>query len=205
MGRGLSERQRCILCFITEKQQEGWTPSVREIGEAVGLKSSAAVQKHLDSLERQGYIRRFAGKARVIQVIKPPSRTDEPLLIPIVGEIAAGGPILAEENIEGYLNAVDEEVLARGGTFFALRVKGESMIDAGILSGDYVIVRQQPTVENGEIAAALIDQEATVKRFYQEATHVRLQPANAQMAPIFVGDVQVLGKVVSVIRQIGGE
>lgn len=202
MGRGLSERQQHILCFISEKQQEGWTPSVREIGEAVGLKSSAAVQKQLDRLERQGYIRRPAGKARLIQVIKPLAKPDEPLLIPIVGEIAAGGPILAEENIEGYLNAVDEEVLARGGTFFALRVKGESMIEAGILSGDYVIVRQQQLVENGEIAAALLDNEATVKRFYKEADHVRLQPANARMAPILVQKVQILGKVVSVIRQM---
>ncbi|MCE7979798.1 MAG: repressor LexA [Caldilinea sp. CFX5] len=202
MGRGLSERQQHILCFISEKQQEGWTPSVREIGEAMGLKSSAAVQKHLDALERQGYIRRSVGKARVIQVIKPLAKLDEPLLIPIVGEIAAGGPLLAEENIEGYLNAVDAEVLAKGGTFFALRVKGESMIDAGILSGDYVIVRQQPLVENGEIAAALLDNEATVKRFYKEKDHVRLQPANAKMAPILVHDVQILGKVVSVIRQM---
>jgi len=202
MSHKLSERQQRILCFITEKQQEGWTPSVREIGQAVGLKSSAAVQKQLDTLERLGYLRRLPGKARLIQVVKPLTKADEPLLIPIVGDIAAGRPILAEENIDGYLTAVDEAVLARGGTFFALRVKGESMIEAGILSGDYVIVRQQPMVENGEIAAALLDQEATVKRFYKEADHVRLQPANTQMAPILVHDVQVLGKVVSVIRQI---
>ncbi|MEZ4865810.1 MAG: transcriptional repressor LexA [Caldilineaceae bacterium] len=202
MSRGLSERQQQILCFITEKQQEGWTPSVREIGQAVGLRSSAAVQKQLDSLERQGYIRRLPGKARLIQVIKPLATPEQPLSIPIVGEIAAGGPILAEENIDGYLTAVDAQVLARGGTFFALRVKGESMIDAGILSGDYVIVRQQPTAENGEIVAALLDHEATVKRFYKEGDHVRLQPANAQMKPILVHDLQILGKVVSVVRQI---
>jgi repressor LexA len=198
----LSERQRRILCFITEKQQEGWTPSVREIGEAVGLRSSAAVQKHLDTLERLGYVRRLPGKARVLQVLKPVTPPGDQLLIPIVGEIAAGRPLLAEENIDGYLTAVEEKVLSRGGTFFALRVRGDSMIEAGILSGDYVIIRQQPTVENGEIAAALVDHEATVKRFYKEADHIRLQPANAQMAPIFVHDVQVLGKVVSVIRQI---
>jgi len=202
MSHKLSERQQRILCFITEAQQEGWTPSVREIGQAVGLKSSAAVQKQLDTLERLGRLRRLPGKARLIQVVKPFTKADEPLLIPIVGDIAAGRPILAEENIDGYLTAVDEAVLARGGTFFALRVKGESMIEAGILSGDYVIVRQQPMVENGEIAAALLAQEATVKRFYKEADHVRLQPANTQMAPILVHDVQVLGKVVSVIRQI---
>jgi repressor LexA len=202
MGQVLSERQQQILGFITEKQQEGWTPSVREIGEAMGLKSSAAVQKQLDSLERLGYLRRLPGKARLIQVVKPLAKTKESLLIPIVGDIAAGGPILAEENIEGYLTAVDEAVIAKGGAFFALRVKGESMIDAGILSGDYVIVRQQPTVENGEIAAALLDNEATVKRFYREADHVRLQPANTQMGPILVRQVQILGKVVSVIRQL---
>jgi len=202
MGHALSERQRQILSFIIEKQQEGWTPSVREIGETTGLKSSAAVQKQLDSLERLGYLRRLPGKARLIQVTKPLSKTGDHLLIPIVGAIAAGGPILAEENIDGYLTAVDEAVIAKGGSFFALRIKGESMIEAGILSGDYVIVRQQPTVENGEIAAALIDNEATVKRFYKEDDHVRLQPANAQMKPILVQQVQILGKVVSVIRQI---
>ena len=202
MGQALSERQQQILGFITEKQQEGWTPSVREIGEAVGLKTSAAVQKQLDSLERMGYLRRLPGKARLIQVVKPLAKTGDPLQIPIVGTIAAGGPILAEENIDGYLTAVDEAVIAKGGAFFALRVKGESMIDADILSGDYVIVRQQPTVENGEIAAALLENEATVKRFYKEADHVRLQPANTQMDPILVRQVQILGKVVSVIRQI---
>src|SRR4051812_5074852 len=115
MSQTLSERQRRILSFIMEKQQEGWTPSVREIGEAVGLNSSAAVQKHLNSLERQGYIRRLPGKARLIQVLKPLSQNGEHLLIPIVGAIAAGQPILAEENIEGYLTAVDEEVIAKGG------------------------------------------------------------------------------------------
>jgi repressor LexA len=202
MGQTLSERQQRILSFITEKQQEGWTPSVREIGEAVGLNSSAAVQKHIIRLERQGYVRRLPGKARLIQVLKPLAQNGEPLLIPIVGAIAAGQPILAEENIDGYLTAVDEAVSAKGGTFFALKVKGESMIDVGILSGDYVIVRQQRMAENGEIVAALVENEATVKRFFKEADHIRLQPANAQMKPILVCDVQILGKVVSVVRQI---
>lgn len=202
MSQTLSERQQRILRFIMEKQQEGWTPSVREIGEAVGLNSSAAVQKHLDSLKRLGYIRRLSGKARLIQVLKPLSQNGEHLLIPIVGAIAAGQPILAEENIEGYLTAVEEEVLAKGGIFFALKVKGESMIEAGILPGDYVIVLQRPTAENGEIIAALVENEATVKRFFKESDHVRLEPANVRMKPILTCDVQILGKVVSVIRQI---
>jgi repressor LexA len=202
MSQMLSDRQRHILGFITDKQHEGWTPSVREIGEAVGLNSSAAVQKQLDTLERKGYLRRLPGKARLLQVLKPHTPAGDHLMIPIVGEIAAGKPILAEENIEGHLNVVHEEVLAKGGTFFALRVKGESMIEAGILPGDHVVVRQQATAENGEIVAALVDDEATVKRFYKEQGQVRLQPANAHMKPIFTCNVQILGKVVSVIRQI---
>ena len=202
MSQTLSDRQRHILGFITDKQQEGWTPSVREIGEAVGLHSSAAVQKQLDTLERKGYLRRLPGKARLLQVLKPHTSSGDQLMIPIVGDIAAGKPILAEENIEGYLTAVHEEVLAKGGTFFALRVKGESMIEAGILPGDHVVVRQQATVENGEIVAALVEDEATVKRFFKEPDHVRLQPANDRMEPIITCNVQILGKVVTVIRQI---
>jgi repressor LexA len=202
MAKTLGDRQRRILGFITEKQQEGWTPSVREIADAVGLHSSAAVQKHLDSLERNGYIRRLPGKARLIQVLKPLSRSGEQLLIPIVGEVAAGLPILAEENIAGYLSAVNEEVVARGGTFFALKVQGESMIDAGILPGDHVVVRQQASAENGEIIVALVEEEATVKRFFTEADHIRLQPENVDMEPIRLRTVQILGKVVSVVRQM---
>jgi repressor LexA len=202
MGQSLSERQRRIVDYISEMQHDGWTPSVREIASAVGLHSTAAVQKQLDSLERKGYLRRLPGKARLIQVLRNEQQTSAPLLIPIVGEIAAGQPILASEQIEGYLTAVNEEVLARGGTFFALKVKGESMIEAGILPGDHVVVRQQATAENGEIVVALVEDEATVKRFYREAGQVRLQPANARMEPIFARDVQILGKVVSVVRQI---
>lgn len=202
MTQTLSDRQQRILRFITEKQQAGWTPSVREIGEAVGLHSSAAVHKQLDSLERKGYIHRLPGKARLIQVIKQVAPMGDGLLIPIVGEVAAGKPILAAENIEGYLTVVHAEVWAKGGDFFALKVKGESMIEAGILPGDHVVVRQQATAENGEIVVALVEDEATVKRFYKEQQQVRLQPANAAMSPIFSDQVQILGKVVSVVRQI---
>jgi len=202
MAAGLSERQREILTFIMEKQEEGWTPSVREIGEGVGLRSSAAVQKQLTGLEGKGYIRRLHGKARSIQILKPLSPEGEDFHVPILGEIAAGLPILAEENIEGYLSLVDEAVLLKGGTFFALKVRGDSMIEAGILSGDHVVVRQQPTADNGDIVAALLDNEATVKRFFKAPDHIQLQPANSKMEPIITQEVQILGKVVSVIRQI---
>jgi repressor LexA len=202
MGETLSDRQRQILSFIAEKQQKGWTPSVREIGQAVGLRSSAAVQKQLNNLERKGYIHRLPGKARSIQLLKPLLRQGEGLLIPIAGEIAAGMPILAEENIEGYLTLVDEAVLDRGGAFFALKIKGDSMIEAGILSGDHVVVRQQPTANDGDVVVALLENEATVKRFFKAQDHIRLQPANSQLAPIITRDVQILGKVVSVIRQM---
>ncbi|MFQ5856620.1 MAG: transcriptional repressor LexA [Anaerolineae bacterium] len=202
MEQELSDRQRRILSFIVEKQQEGWTPSMREIGQAVGLRSSAAVQKHLNALESKGYIRRLPGKARSIHVLRPVSKKREGLLVPIVGEISAGVPILAEENIQGYLTLVDEVVLNEGGTFFALRVKGESMIEAGILPGDYVVVRQQPTADNGDIIVALLEDEATVKRFFKEQDHVRLQSANLQTESIITKDVQILGKVVSVIRKM---
>jgi repressor LexA len=202
MVEALSDRQRQILRFLIEKQQEGWTPSVREIGQAVGLKSSAAVQKQLKELERKGYIRRLSGKARSIQIVRFPSEKGEGLLVPIVGEVAAGIPILAEENIEGYLTLVDETVLDQGGTFFALKIRGDSMIEASILPGDYVVVRQQATAINGDIVVAMIENEATVKRFFKAADHIRLQPANPRLQPILVREVQLLGKVVSVIRQI---
>lgn len=198
----LSERQRQILRFIMERQQEGWTPSVREIGKAVGLSSSAAVQKQLTTLERKGYIRRLRSQARSIQVLKPLPANAENLQVPIVGDVTAGVPILAEENITGYLTVVDEALLSKPGTFFALKVQGESMIEAGILSGDYVVVLQQPTAENGEIIVALLGEEATVKRIFKEQDHVRLQPANAAMQPIICRDVQILGRVVSVIRRV---
>ncbi len=202
MMPALTERQRQIMRYISARQQEGWTPSVREICEAVGLRSSAAVQKQLASLERRGYLRRLSGQARSIQLLKPLAVSGENGQVPIVGEITAGAPILAAENITGYLTVVDETLLAKPGALFALKVQGESMIEAGILSGDYVVVLQQPTAENGEIVVALLGEEATVKRFFKEQDQVRLQPANASMKPIMTRDVQILGRVVSVIRQI---
>jgi len=202
MKTALSERQRQILRYISARQLEGWTPSVREIGDAVGLRSSAAVQKQLGTLERNGYIRRLSGQARSIQVLNPATSSSEQGQVPIVGEITAGAPILAAENITGYLSMVDEALLSKPGSFFALQVQGESMIEAGILPGDYVIVLQQATAENGEIVVALLGEEATVKRFYKEQGHVRLQPANSAMQPIITREMQILGRVVSVIRRI---
>ena len=202
MAKGLSERQRAILDFIIETQEQGWTPSVREIGKEVGLRSSAAVHKHLSTMEAKGYIQRVPGKMRAIEVLQPVPGHASNASVPIVGEIAAGEPILAEENLDGQLSLVDEDATRSGDTCFALRVQGDSMIEAGILPGDYVIVRQQDVADNGDMVVALLDQEATVKYFHREQDHVRLQPANASMAPVMVQDVRILGKVVSVFRRL---
>lgn len=202
MAEELSERQRAILHYIIDTQEQGWTPSVREIGRAVGLRSSAAVHKHLTTMETKGYIQRVTGKMRAIEVLHPVPGTVARSSVPIVGEIAAGEPVLAEENLDGQLSLVDEETARNGDPCFALRVQGESMIDAGILPGDYVIVRQQGVADNGDIVVALLEHEATVKYFHREQDHVRLQPANANMAPVLVKDVRILGKVVSVFRTL---
>jgi repressor LexA len=202
VAKELSERQRAILDFIVQTQEQGWTPSVREIGRAVGLRSSAAVHKHLNTMETKGVIQRVPGKMRAIEVLQPIPGGATRSSVPIVGDIAAGEPILAEENLDGHLNLVDEETARSGAPCFALRVQGESMIDAGILPGDYVIVRQQDVADNGDIVVALLDQEATVKYFHREPDHVRLQPANASMSPVMVKDVRILGKVVSVFRKL---
>jgi repressor LexA len=202
VAKGLSERQRAILDFIIETQEQGWTPSVREIGREVGLRSPAAVHKHLNDMETKGYIQRVPGKMRAIEVLQPILGNVTRSSVPIVGDIAAGEPFLAEANLDGQLSLVDEEIARNGDPCFALRVQGESMIDAGILPGDYVIVRQQDVADNGDIVVALLDQEATVKYFHREQDHVRLQPANVSMAPVLVKDVRILGKVVSVFRKL---
>jgi repressor LexA len=200
MREELSDRQQRILSFIIAQQREGWTPSVREIGRAVGLRSSATVQKHLNVLEDEGYINRLPGRARTIQVLRQDSWQRGDSSVPIIGRISAGAPIFAEENLQGYLRLIDEATLNRGGPFFALEVEGESMIEAGILPGDHLIVRQQAQANNGDIVVALIGDESTVKRFFKEQDHVRLQPANARMEPMIAKDVRILGKVVSLVR-----
>ncbi len=193
--RGL-ESQSKILEFIKQEiELRGYPPSVREIGRAVGLKSTATVHGHLNELERQGYIRRDATKPRAMEVLdNPRGRT-----VALVGKVTAGLPILAQENIEDYF-VVPQDLCARDDELFALRVEGDSMIEAGILSGDIVIVRKQPDAENGDIVVAMIEDEATVKRIYFEKKQVRLQPENRHMEPIYAEEVTVLGRVAGLYR-----
>ncbi|HEX2044881.1 MAG TPA: transcriptional repressor LexA [Gaiellaceae bacterium] len=212
----LTERQREIYDFVVRyADRHGYPPTVREIGEAVGLASPSTVHAHLANLERAGYLRRDPTKPRALELVRRGRETaastatvrevGDVRLLPLVGEIAAGGPLLAEENIEGHL-AVPEP-LSRGGEEFLLRVKGESMRDAGILAGDYVVVRRQQTAQNGDIVVALAGDdeaadEATVKRFFRESGRVRLQPENASMEPLFPEHVRILGKVTGVFREV---
>jgi len=208
----LSKRQSEIYDFVLHYVDEhGYPPTVREIGEAVGLASPSTVHAHLANLERAGYLRRDPTKPRALEVTGrgrapvPSAGRAEPRVLPLVGEIAAGGPLLAEENVEEYL-AVPEP-LSRGGEEFLLRVKGESMVEAGILPGDYVVVHRQSTAQNGDVVVALAGDdeaadEATVKRFFREDGRVRLQPENAALEALYPGHVKVLGKVVGVFRRL---
>ena len=200
----LSQRQTKILEFIKQEiRKKGYPPAVREIGEAVGLLSSSTVHGHLQTLEDKGYIRRDPTKPRAIEILDS-SRdlldAKKVVHIPVVGRVTAGQPILAVENIEGTFPLPAD--LVRQDNVFMLKVQGESMIGAGILDGDFIIVRQQNEARNGEIVVALIGDEATVKRFYKERTLIRLQPENPAMEPIYSQDVSILGKVVGVFRTI---
>ncbi len=202
----LSKRQQQILDFIKkEVREKGYPPSVREIGEAVGLSSSSTVHGHLARLESKGLIRRDPTKPRAIEILdsKGMEIPEVPVRkVPIVGKVTAGMPITAIENIEDYF-PLPERMAPRGDQVFMLEVMGDSMIDAGILNGDYVIVRQQATADNGDIVVALTEEnEATVKRFYKEKDHIRLQPENPAMEPIIATNVSILGKVIGVYRQI---
>lgn len=200
----LTNRQADILKFIKKEiREKGYPPSVREIGEAVGLMSSSTVHGHLQSLEDKGYIRRDATKPRAIEVLDSESEPDQKKQvthIPIVGRVTAGQPILAVENIEDTFPLPKE--LVHEDTVFMLKVQGESMIEAGILDKDFILVRQQETARNGEIVVAMIDDEATVKRFFKERNLVRLQPENSSMEPIYSQDVTILGKVIGVFRLV---
>jgi repressor LexA len=203
----ISNRQQAILEFIKrEVREKGYPPSVREIGEAVGLASSSTVHGHLDRLEKKGLIRRDPTKPRAIEVLDDDNEDQLPFplaitRVPVVGKVTAGVPITATENIEEYFPLPahftgDHDV-------FMLTVKGDSMIEAGIHDGDYVIVRQQQTAQNGDIVVAMTeDDEATVKRFYKERDHIRLQPENAAMEPIRLKHVTILGKVIGLFRSI---
>lgn len=197
------DMQARILAYIEQEiRTRGYAPSVREIGEAVGLKSTSTVHGHLTRMEKKGLLRRDAMKPRAIGLSTSFSPFDENASlreIPVVGRVAAGTPILAEENIEETMTLPEEMV--GSGELFILRVRGESMIQAGIMNDDYIVVHRQMNANNGEIVVAMIDDEATVKRFYKENGHIRLQPENDAMEPIIVPEVTILGKVVSLIRK----
>lgn len=208
MERELSERQRQILQYIVQHTElHGYPPTVREIGEAVNLSSSSTVHAHLKSLEQAGLIRRDAVLTRAIRVVTPgradPDGVPAPkriVSLPLVGRVAAGQPLLAVEDIEDTF-PVPKDFLA-GGDGFMLRVKGESMIDDGIHNGDYVIVRRQSSADNGDTIVAMVDEEATVKRFYKESGRIRLQPANQSMAPMYYEAIDIVGKVVGLVRRM---
>jgi repressor LexA len=203
--RELTVRQRQILDFIrSEIHRRGFPPSVREIGEAVGLSSSSTVHSHLTALEDKGFLRRDPSKPRALEVLdyRDTDRAidyDGVRAVPLLGQVAAGAPLLAAENIEATMSLPIE--MADESTFI-LRVRGDSMIEAGILDGDFVVVRQQNTASDGDIVVALIGDDATVKRFFKEADRVRLQPENSALEPIYVRDVAILGKVVALFRRI---
>lgn len=202
MGQGkITAKQQEILEYIKETiLKKGYPPAVREICEAVHLKSTSSVHSHLETLERNGYIRRDPTKPRAIEILDDMFGLTrrEMVQVPMVGTVAAGQPILAEENIEDYF-PIPADILPNAQTFM-LRVKGESMINVGIFDGDRVIVEQTSTARNGEIVVALVEDSATVKRFYKEDDHYRLQPENDAMEPIIVPEVEVLGKVIGLFR-----
>jgi repressor LexA len=206
----LTGRQQEIWKFLTDYvDAHGYPPTVREIGEAVGLASPSTVHAHLANLERAGLIKRDPTKPRALELRRDPrpepARVTDVHRLPLVGDVAAGGPLLAEDNVEDYL-AVPEP-LAGGGEEFLLRVKGDSMINAGILEGDLLVVRREQTARDGDIVVALAGDdetldEATVKRFFRDGRRVRLQPENDELEPIFADHVQILGKVTGVFRSL---
>ena len=203
----LTTRQVSILDFIkTASESQGYAPSMREIGEAAGLNSPASVKYQLDILEEKGFIRRDADRGRAMEVVLPDSmtgdssHTDKTRFIPLVGSIAAGVPITADQQIEETLPL--PESLVGKGDLFMLKVKGESMINAAICDGDYVVIRQQKDANNGDIVAAMIDGEATVKTFSRKSGHVWLLPANDDFAPIDGDQCEVLGIVTAVLRSL---
>ena len=219
MGRkkdpdALNKREKAILKFIEkEVMANGYPPSVREIGKAVGLKSTATVHGYIAKLEEKGYVKKEQQKGRTLKLLKGGRTGQEKIAqekevynrkemvdVPVIGKITAGAPILAFENVtDTFPIPVD---FVGNSESFMLVVRGESMIEAGILSGDFIFVRRQNTVENGEIAVALIEDEATVKTFYKEKDHIRLQPENSTMDPIIVPTCEILGKVIGVFRKM---
>lgn len=197
----ITQKQSEILEYIKSQiLNKGYPPSVRDICQAVNLKSTSSVHAHLESLEKNGYIRRDPTKSRTIEIIDDNFNLSrrEVVNIPLLGQVAAGQPLLAVENITEYFSIPSEYM--PGGEVFMLKVKGDSMINMGIYEGDQIIVRKQNTASNGEVIVALVDDSATVKRFYKENGHIRLQPENDFMDPIIVDDCEILGKVIGLIR-----
>ena len=198
----ISTKQREILEYIkSEILSKGYPPAVREICEAVNLKSTSSVHSHLETLEKNGFIRRDPTKPRAIEICDDNFQMvrTEMASLPVIGTVAAGTPILAEENIDSYF-PVPAEIVPNGAPSFVLKVKGDSMINVGIFNGDQIFVQQCNTARNGDTIVALVDDSATVKTFYKENDHIRLQPENDDMEPIIVDDCQILGKVFGVFR-----
>ncbi len=205
IGKELTKRQQEIFDFIKSYSASyGYPPTVRDIGKAVGLASSSTVHAHLANLEKAGLLRRDPSKPRALELLDKAADAVKavvgPTGLPLIGHVAAGQPILAEENVEDY---VPVPAIAGGDEGeYVLRVRGDSMKNVGIMEGDFVVVRPQDTAADGEIVVALVGEEATVKRFYKEADHVRLQPENDELEPIRSRDVRVLGRVVGVFRRV---
>ncbi|GAA4063021.1 transcriptional repressor LexA [Amphibacillus indicireducens] len=205
--QSLSKRQEAILQYIKEHvDSKGYPPSVREIGEAVGLASSSTVHGHLARLEKKGYIRRDPTKPRAIEIIKDDNLNGIPkektTFVPVIGKVTAGLPITAVENIEEFI-PLPSSISQAEANLFALIIEGDSMIEAGILNDDMVIVKQQQNANNGDIVVAMTeDDEATVKRFFKEDNHIRLQPENATMEPMIYKNISILGKVIGVFRKM---
>lgn len=202
MAKGkISDKQRQILEYIKDQiLEKGYPPAVRDICQAVSLKSTSSVHAHLETLEKNGYIRRDPTKPRAIEILDDEFNIGrrEISSIPVIGRVAAGTPILAEQNIEDYFPIPAD--MAPNSRCFALKVQGDSMINIGINDGDYVFVRETKSADNGDLVVALVDDSATVKNFYKENGHIRLQPQNDNMEPIIVQDCMILGKVFGVFR-----
>jgi len=206
----ISERQKEILqCIVSKVKESGYPPTIREIAASVNLHSSATIHAHLTKLEKLGYIKRDPEKPRAIELSQNVYRQaveqsrhneDNVVLIPVLGTIAAGTPMLAEENIEEYYPVTSDFVKGTNEVFM-LKVKGDSMVNAGILDKDYIVIRKQETAMNGEIVAVLLEDEATVKRFFKKANSIKLMPENDFMEPIEVKDAKILGKVIGLVRK----
>lgn len=200
MEKPATERQQRILEVIrTFTAEHGYPPSVREIGERVGLSSSSTIHAHLKALEKRGVISRDPTKPRALRSGSLPA--PDVVVVPVLGRVAAGVPITAQEDVEGEF-VFSPQFVPRGSDAFMLRVQGDSMVEAAIVDGDLILVRPQLTAENGEIVVAMIDGEATVKRFYRESGRIRLQPENRAMAPIYASDVEIVGRVEAVVRRL---